>query len=412
MEFFDLIPLDEAVESLIGALEENLMEEEVPVEESLGRVLSRDVLAPEPLPGFSRSAMDGYAVNAADTFGAGEGLPAYLTVAGEIVMGESPGRPLLTGEAMAVATGGVMPEGADAVVMVEMTERKGETLEVVRAVAPGENVVEEGEDVSEGSTVFLAGQVLNPPQIGALVGLGISRVSVYRLPVVGIISTGDELVPPRTKPGPGQIRDINSAALAAALRKAGCLSREYGIVSDDQGKLKEAVTGALRECDAVLISGGSSVGTRDVTVKVMGELGPPGVLAHGLYLKPGKPTLVAVSEGRMVLGLPGNPASALTVFDLVAVPALRVLRGEKISSVVRPPRIVRARLGRSLSSQSGRLDLVRVKLEREPDGLVAIPVLGKSSLIGTLARARGQVRIPEGTEGLEAGETVMVELLD
>ncbi len=409
--FLKLKSLPEAVEELLGALPEPRPgEETVPADRALGRVLSGDVEAPEDLPGFARSSMDGYAVRASDTFGAGEGLPAYLDLVGEVPMGSAAGLEVVPGQAARISTGGILPGGADAVVMVENTELSGGTIEVVKGVAPGENVVGPDEDVSRGSTLFTAGQELGPAQLGALAGLGIQEVRVFALPVVGIVSTGDELVPPGSKPGPGQVRDVNSPALAAAVEQAGCLARNYGIVGDDLEALLAAAREALASCDALVISGGSSAGVRDVTVDVLDALGEPGVLAHGLYLKPGKPTLIAVCGGKPAIGLPGNPASALAVFREVMLPLLGHLRGLVPGPWSRAPRVVEARLDRSVSSATGRLELVPVSLRTEGMALVASPVLGRSSLIGTLARAHGQVRIPEGSEGIEQGETVTVEL--
>lgn len=412
-DFLELIHLPEAVALLLGALpERDLPGEEMESAEAHGRVLAHDVTAPEDLPGFERSTMDGYAVRAADTFGAGEGLPAYLELAGEVLMGAPAGVDVSDGRAVRISTGGALPGGADAVVMVENTELSGSTLEVVKGVAPGENTVRPDEDVARGSLLFSRGQVLGPAQVGALVGLGVLRVKVYRLPRVAILSTGDELVAPEEKPGPGQVRDINSATLRAAVLEAGCEARAFGIVADDFERLLAASREAMEECDALLISGGSSAGLRDMTADVLGALGEPGVLAHGIYLKPGKPTLIAVCDGLPALGLPGNPASALAVFREVMVPLLEHLRGEVPGPGSGAARTVEAVMERSVSSATGRLELVPVSLRAGGGGLIASPVLGKSSLIGTLARARGQVRVPEGSEGLEQGETVIVELFE
>ena len=407
-----LVSPEEAVGKLIVALSDReLLVEEVNTIDALGRVASRDIAAPEDLPGFKRSSMDGFAVRASDTFGAGEGQPAYLELIGEVPMGAPSPLKAKPGQTLRISTGGVLPDGADAVVMVENTELSATTVEVVKGVAPGENIVRRDDDIAKGALLLEIGKMLGPSHIGALVGLGITKLPVFVLPIVGIISTGDELVPPDDKPRAGQVRDVNSAALAAAVAQAGCVSRTHGIIRDDYGLLLEASRSALSGCDALIISGGSSAGVRDVTVDVIRELGKPGLLAHGIYLKPGKPTLIAVCEGRPVLGLPGNPASALAVFREVFVPVLRALRGE-IPDRIRSARSVEAVLGRSVASDPGRLELVPVTLSARESGLVAVPVAGKSNLIGTLARAQGQVRIPEGSEGLEHGEHVIVELME
>ena len=411
--FLELMHLPEAVAVLLESLGNmDPAVEEVGLAEALGRVLAGDIFAPEDLPGFERSSMDGYAVRASDTFGASEGLPAYLELTGEVPMGAPAEIAVGPGQAVRISTGGVLPEGADAVVMVENTELSGATVEVVKGAAPGDNTVRPDEDVARGSLLSGKGQVLGPAQIGALAGLGIQNVRVFKRPLVAILATGDELVPTEKRPGPGQVRDVNTAALCASVVQAGCEARAYGIVEDDFDTLLATSRAALRECDALIISGGSSAGVRDLTVDVLRELGEPGVLAHGIYLKPGKPTLIAVCNGKPVLGFPGNPASALAVFREVMVPVLKRLGGEEPGPTSIVPRVVEAVIERSVSSATGRLELVPVSLRLENGALMATPVLGKSSLIGTLARARGQVRIPEGSEGLEAGERVIVELLE
>jgi len=410
-EFLNLVHLNEAVRLLLEGLPEGgVATEEVEASRAPGRVIAGDIVAPEDVPGFDRSGMDGFAVRASDTFAASEGLPVYLELTGEVPMGRATAIEVAPQEAVRISTGGVMPEGSDAVVMVENTEVSGETVEVVKGVAPGENVIRKDEDIARGALLFPSGQVLGPAQVGALVALGITEVSVYRLPVVGIISTGNELVPPSETPGPGQVRDVNSTALAASVVRAGCLARTYGIAADEFGVLLEVSRRVLDECDALIISGGSSMGVRDLTVDILDRLGPPGTLAHGIYLKPGKPTLIAVCDGKPALGLPGNPASALTVFEEVMAPVLAALRGEIKRGA--GARTVQAILERSVASATGRLELVPVSLGLEGELLKATPIQGKTNLIGTLARADGNVRILEGCEGIERGERVTVELHD
>lgn len=408
-----LVHLEEALGRMLDALLDVAPKlEEVETGEALGRVVAPAIEAPEDLPGFTRSSMDGYAVLASDTFGAGEGMPAYLELAGEVQMGRPGALSVGPGRALRISTGGALPRGADAVVMVENTELSGNTVEIVHAVAPGENTIERDEDVAKGDVVLRKGQVMGPAQIGALAGLGVTRLSVFASPVVGIISTGDELVPADERPGPGRVRDVNSAALAASVRQAGCIPSEYGIVEDDYERLLEASRRALSGCDALIVSGGSAAGVRDMTVDVLGALGKPGVLAHGIYLKPGKPTLLAVCGGKPVMGFPGNPASALAVFRELMLPVLAHLRGEATDVAPRAARQAKAVMDRSVASATGRVELVPVTLHAGRGGLAATPIMGKSNLIGTLARARGNVRIPEGSEGLERGQHVIVELLE
>lgn len=410
--FLRLTYLSEAVGLLLENASSPSRLETVSIAEAAGRVLAEDVVSPEDVPGFDRSQMDGFAVRAADTFGAGEGLPAYLDLIGEVMMASESGLSVGAGQAARISTGGFMPEGTDAVVMVENTELSGLTVEVVKAVAPGENVVARDEDIAAGTVLLARGLALRAAHVGALAAVGVETVIVFRRPVVGIISTGDEVVPAGTRPGPGQVRDVNTPALASAVREARCEPRSYGVVSDDLEKLTAAARAALAECDALLMSGGSSAGVRDMTQEVLSSLGEPGVLAHGIYLKPGKPTLLAACSGKPVVGLPGNPASALTVFREVVLPVLSRLRGEGPSPEAVARRTVEAVMERSVASAAGRLELVPVALKTGEDGMAAMPVLGKTSLIGTLARADGQVRIPEGREGLEQGERVTVELFD
>lgn len=396
----------ESVPGPVGEVEEKR------IDEAIGRVAARDVLSPEDLPGFDRSSMDGFAVRAADTFGASEGSAAYLELAGEVMMGRASDLSVGAGQALRISTGGVMPDGADAVVMVENTELAGNTVEVVKGVAPGENTIARDEDVTERSVLVERGQALGPAQMGALAGVGILTVSVYRRPVVAILSTGDEVVPADSRPEPGQVRDINTIALAASAVLAGCTARECGIVGDDFDSLLAAARGALDEADVLLISGGSSAGVRDMTLGVLDALGEPGVVAHGLYFKPGKPTLLAVCGGKLALGLPGNPASALAVFQEVLTPALMKLRGERPGPASFTPRTVEAVMERSVASAPGRMELVPVALRETEEGYVASPILGKPNLIGTLVRAQGNVRVGEGVEGLEQGQRVTVEMME
>jgi molybdopterin molybdotransferase len=411
--FLKLIDVDEALARLLEALpEEPRSHETVVAGEAVGRVCARNVVAGEDLPGFDRSSMDGYAVKASDTFGASEGLPAYLELKGEVQMGAATSLKVAAGETAGISTGAVMPEGADAVVMVELTQQEGTSIEVLRPVAPGENVIRRDEDVPAGAVAVGKGRCIGAGQVGVLAALGILEVEVFARPVIGVISTGDELVEVEDSPGPGQVRDVNSAALSAAIEIAGCEAKRYGIVGDELEVLLEVSRRALVECDAVIISGGSSAGVRDVTVDVISRLGSPGLLAHGIYLKPGKPTLVGVCDGRPVLGFPGNPASAIAVFNELFEPMLGRLKGLEQVSWTKPVKVVRAVMERPVSSGTGRLELVPVTLREESGKLLAAPVPGRPNLIGTLARARGNVRIPKGVEGIAAGAEVEVEMLD
>jgi molybdopterin molybdotransferase len=303
----------------------------------------------------------------------------------------------------------MLPEGGDAVVMVEHTEAVDERLiEVTRPVAPGENVVRRGDDVRAGETVLPAGHRLRGADLGALAGLGILEVAVAAKPRVALIPTGDEVVDPRERPGPGQIRDINTTALAAAVRENGGEPVPYGIVRDDPSLLKATVARALEASELVLISGGSSVGTRDWTLEVLLSFPRSELLVHGVSIRPGKPVIVVRVGERWVIGLPGNPVSALVVYDQFVRPLQRRLEGD--TRALPAAGRVMARLATNLASEPGKEDYVRVRVRAEEDGLVTEPVLGKSALVMTLVQADGLVVIPENAEGIEAGEQVEVEL--
>lgn len=404
-EFFTVLPPEDALRRLRGHLQTPLPAEEVPLAEALGRVLAEPLRAPEPLPAFPRSTVDGYAVRAADTFGATEGLPAYLRVIGEVPMGRPPAFRMGPGEAAWISTGGMLPEGADAVVMVERTQRLDEeTLEVFRPVAPGENVIAVGEDVAAGAVAFPAGHRLRPQDLGALAALGIVRVPVVCRPRVALVGSGDEIVPPDRTPGPGQVRDVNTFSLLGLIRQHGGEPLPFGIAPDRLEDLEAMARRALAAADLLVFTAGSSVGTRDLTATVITRLGPPGILAHGLAIKPGKPTLVAFCDGKPVLGLPGNPVSAFVVARMLLVPLLYAMQGLEPPAPIQQP----ARLTHNIPSAPGRIDWVPVRLERREDGWWAEPLFGKSNLIFTLARSDGLVMVPLDLNGLQAGDRVEV----
>ena len=409
-EFLELLPPAKALGLFIKALPPASPEvEEIPTASASGRVLAVPVAAAEPLPGFTRSTVDGYAVFAADTFGASDSLPVYLSLAGEVAMGRSPDFELNRTQAALIHTGGMLPEGADAVVMVEMTQntRAGE-IEVMRAVAVGENILRAGEDVSPGSEVIPRGTLIRAMEIGGLAALGVMTVRVAHRPRIGILSSGDEVVPPDRNLRPGQVRDVNSYTLAALVEKEGGEPVLYGIIKDTREDLERAVRQALKQCDAVVITAGSSASTRDLTAQVIQKMGEPGVLVHGVNVKPGKPTILGVCNGKAVIGLPGNPVSALVIARIFVLPVLHYLLGmeNKMRSLV-----VSARLAVNLASQAGREDWVPVRLKRTARGLEADPIFYKSNLIFSLVRADGLVHIPADANGLEAGERVEVEIL-
>jgi molybdopterin molybdotransferase len=386
--------------------------EEVELAEACGRVLAAPIAAPEAVPGFLRATMDGYAVKAQDTFGAGAGAPQYLEIKGEVPMGVAPAREVGGGETLRVATGAMLPVGADAVVMIEYTaEHPDGTLEVRRAVAPGENVLAPGDDVARGERLFPAGRRLRPQEIGLLAALGIRRLAAYQRPRVAIISSGDEIVPLNEKPGPGQVRDSNAYLAAAQVAAWGGLPLMFGIIADDFSALRNSLAAALEASDLILISGGSSVGVRDLTLTAIQDLPGAEILVHGVALRPGKPTILAAlgaTPAKPLLGLPGHPASAAVVMEVLGRPLLLHLAGAGGQSPW--GRAVTAGLSRNLAGATGREDYVRVRLRREGATLWADPVLGPSGLLSPLVKSDGLVMIPLGVEGLFKGEEVRVQL--
>jgi len=413
----DLLGREEALEvadALKRLLEQKTRAPEVEslgIEFAYGRVLSEDIISPENLPGFNRSTMDGYAVHSADTFGASDTMPVYLELRGQVMMGRSPDISIGRGETVQIPTGGMLPEGADSVVMFEYTNRVDDTMvEMMKAVSPNENVILADEDVKAGEIVLRSGRRLKPQDIGALAGLGVLEVSVYRKPTVTIIGTGDEVVSPEEPLSPGKVRDINSYNLAGLITALNTVARRKGIVEDDFDRLKNAVGEAVAESDMVLITGGSSVGTKDYTSRVIDELGSPGVLFHGVAMKPGKPLIAGVVDGVPVFGLPGHPAAITVSFDTFIEPLLVKMTGERTPCHIPSRRTVRALFSRNLSSSSGREEHVRVAVEKRDDALWAVPVLGKSGLVRTLVRADGIVIIPMNKSGVYEGEEVEVRL--
>ena len=380
----------------------------MPFLDAINGVLGEDIKALGPLPAFNRSAMDGYAVKARDTFGASESMPALLSLAGEVPMGQPAGFSLESGQAAAVATGAMLPEGSDAVSMVEYTEKlDSQTLAVYRPVGPGENVLHRGDDMGEGQVLCRKGERLTPRHVALLAAQGIPEVPLVKPPLVGIISTGNELVGLEEEPRAGEIRDVNSYALASLALQAGAQPRLYGIVRDDAGSLKEALSRGIQETPLVLISGGSSVGAADYTAEVINSLGSPGIIFHGVSMRPGKPTMFGILGDTPVFGLSGNPASAMVTFRLLVEPALH----QRFGLTPEPKIYVPARLTRSLASAQGREDYIRVHLQKREGSLWAEPLFGPAGFLSPLARARGLVKIGQNSEGLKEGEEIEVELL-
>ena len=384
--------------------------EHVPLAEAYGRVLAQDAAAREDLPPFDRSTVDGFAVRADDVARAGPDGPAVLRLAGEVQMGETAPVGAGAGEAVRIPTGGMLPPGADAVVMLEDVDERDGRIAVRRPARPGDNVIRRAEDVRRGEVALRPGTRLRPQDVGLLAAVGITDVPVFVRPRVAIIATGDEIVPADRTPEGGQVRDVNTYTLAALVRQEGGVPRVAGIVEDVYDVLLRALRDARREADLVLVSGGSSVGEKDAVARAIGELGRPGVIVHGVSIKPGKPTILALVDGTPVIGLPGHPVSGMVIFDVFVRDVLSGLTGR---SDARPfGRGVRARLARPIPSGGVREDHIRVSLEQRDGGLAAVPVLGKSGIITTMTRADGVVVVPIGQRMLDAGTDVDVQLFE
>jgi len=409
-EFLKLVPPQEALGILFSKINPQTQAEIVPVQDALARVASEDILSPQDLPDFRRSTVDGYAVLAKNTHGASETLPAYLNIAGEVPMGSRPDFSLSGKVCSVIHTGGMLPPGANAVVMLEDAQRleSGE-IEIYRSVAAGENVIEIGEDVKAGEVILTRGTRLRPPEIGGLLGLGITEINVARKPRIAILSSGDEVVPPARRTEPGQVRDINSYALGSLIRDIGAEPVHYGIIPDNHDDMRSAMEKALKECDHIIVTAGSSASSRDLTAEIMNSMGNPGVLVHGVSIKPGKPTIFAVSGMQVMIGLPGNPVSALVIAKILVVPIIEAYLGldrDQLSPAIQ------AELTVNVASQAGREDWIPVRLRKNEQGsYLAEPVFGRSNLIFILARADGLVKIPSSTTGLEAGASVLVQLM-
>lgn len=382
--------------------------EKIQSEEAYDRVFAENIFASDDLPGFTRSTVDGYAVRSKDSYGASESLPAFFQVIGEVKMGNKADQVIQQGEAVLIHTGGMLPKDADAVVMLENTQITipGE-IEVSKAVAPNENIIAAGEDVKTGSLIFQRGTKIRTGDIGALMSLGIMEINVFPKLKVGIISSGDEIVEPKYTLQPGQVRDINSYLLSALVQKHGAIPTRYGIVADDKELLRKAVEKAHRENDLVIVTAGSSASVRDFTAEVIQSIGDPGVLVHGVNVRPGKPTILALCDQKPIIGLPGNPVSAYVVANIFVVPLIKKLNGE---ANFLDQQIKKGILTVNLNSVSGREDWVPVKINETANSqLISIePVFYKSNLIFSIIRADGFVRIPPDVTGYSTGAEVEV----
>ena len=400
----DVLTPEEVLNLLKKEFSPSGMTEKVSLREAPGRVLSEDILADEYVPDFNRSTVDGYALKASDTFGCSDAIPAILPLHGEVFMGQAADFTLPTGECCYVPTGGAVPEGADCVVMIEYSEDFGDgTIGISKAGAPGLNMIFRGDDVFPGKKILEKGRVLNASDIGALAAIGCCCVPVTAKIKIGILSTGDELVPPEEKPEAGQVRDVNSPLLEALFQGPCTEVRNYGIVVDNEELLCEKMTKAVAECDMVLVSGGSSVGVKDASCRTIESLGT--LLMHGIAIKPGKPTILGKAGNKPIFGLPGHPVAAFTVAKLFAMPALHILCGARVNRYTVP-----AVMSESVGANHGRAQVGSVKLQRDGDRLTAIPIRTKSGLITNLAGADGLYEIARDCEGLEKNAEVEIDV--
>ena len=407
MEYLHCMGFDQAQKLICAKLEESFVGAElVELPAALGRITAEEILSTEDLPPFDRSTVDGYAVRSEDTFGASESAGALFSVVGEVCMGQETNLKLHPGEAAAVPTGGMLPAGADSVVMLEYTERPdGETLIVQKTVAPNDNVMTRGEDIAAGACVIGQGTRIMPQHIGLLAACGYHHLWVREKIKVALISSGDELVDIHESPAFGQIRDVNSYSLAAMLTELGCEVERIGIVKDSYEHFLSSLSDAVTYFHMVVISGGSSVGVKDFTVPAMQALGQPGILFHGLAVKPGKPTIFGMAGSVPVFGLPGHPVAALMICGQLVAAAVHRMTGEKPKNAVGG---VPAMLTRNIASAPGRDDFIQVRLLKRNEGYAAEPVLGKSGLISIMAQADGVIHIPTEKSGLYEGEQVFV----
>jgi len=380
--------------------------ETLPIEEAFNRIIAQEVRSKENIPLFDRSSVDGYAVKAKDTFGASEAMPAQLLFKGSVQMGETPDFQLEEGECAYIPTGGELPQGADGIVMVEYSEDFDGEILLQKSVSPGENVVYKGDDVKEGDLVLQPGKRLRPQDIAVLASLGYSRVEVQKKLKIAIISTGDEIIPITETPRGAQVRDINSYGVYASALRWGLEPVVKGIVRDDWDSLEKAMGEAVQEADIAVISGGSSVGNKDMTAKIIDGVGEPGIFVHGIAVKPGKPTILAKAKGKALVGLPGHPASAFMIFNTIVHKLVQVM--EHSSGTERSR--IQLKMKGKYPSNGGREEYLPVQVVNEDGMLFAKPIFGKSGMISLMTRSDGYVIIPRGSEGLNDGQEVQVEL--
>ena len=386
--------------------------ERIMTADALHRVPADDIPSPTDLPDFVRSTVDGFAVKSADTHGASGAIPTYLVIIEDVPVGSMPQKIIRPGESASVVTGGAVPEGADAVVMVEHTNQIDErTVEISRGVSFHENIILPGEDMKRGDIVTYRGRRLNPYDVGALMGVGITEIVVFKKPRVALFSTGDEVVEPCQSPPPGKVRDINKYALSSAVIDSGGIPVRLDNVSDSPVAIEGAISRGIDESDVIILSGGSSVGGMDFTLSSINNLGSPGVIVHGISIKPGKPTIFGVIRDTPIFGLPGHPVGALVVFMVFVSPFIRMIGGEANPSPFETK--IQAKITRNIPGSPGKDSFFPVCLSQNEGGCeseipLATPVFGKSGLISILTRSNGLIRIPAMKEGINEGEVVTV----
>jgi molybdopterin molybdotransferase len=408
MQFFKVKTVEETFQMIDELIPVTQKTEVRKLENALHYILAEPIIATENVPGFDRSTVDGYAVRASDTYGSSDSMPGFLNMVGEVKMGEMASHPVGSGQAIYVPTGGMLPPKSDSVIMIEHCEDIDGLLNTYKQVAPGENVIRKGEDIKEGEVLLEAGTKLRPQELGAIAALGVTEVTVFRRLKVGYLSSGDEIVPFETKTiEVGQIRDINHLTIAGLANEWDIDVVYGGIVKDDYKIFQQKAQEIYNEVDCLILSGGSSVGAKDYTTEVIQSLGDPGVFVHGISIKPGKPTILALANSKPVIGLPGHPASAMIIFRLFGERILKKLSGQTLEK--KPDRVF-AKITKNIPSAPGRSDYIRVKLLEKDSEWWAEPIIGKSGLITTLVKSDGIVEIHSEKEGILQGEYVPVIL--
>ncbi|MBZ9606986.1 molybdopterin molybdotransferase MoeA [Clostridium estertheticum] len=404
MEFFNVVSVKEAKQIIDSSFIYKIESEKINIMQSVNRISFKDIKAECNIPEFKRSTVDGFAVRSRDVFGASEGLPSMLELKGEVFMGNIPPSDIAGGECLYVPTGGMLPESVDSVVMVEYSHKLDDnTILIYSPVAMGDNVIQIGEDINTQDIVVKKGSKLRPYEIGVLASIGISEVMVYKRPRVGIISTGDEVVPCEVKPSLGEVRDINTYLIWSLLLEDGMEPVSYGIIKDDYELLKSATQKAFNECDVVLISGGSSVGTKDHTLKVIASFDDGEVLVHEIAVKPGKPTIIGKHKEKIIFGLPGHPLACCIIYKILVQNYIYslMLQSEKIYGT-------NAVMSINYHKAKGREEYLPVELETIEGMVIAKPVFGKSGIITAFSKAWGYIKIEKNAEGLKEGQAVEV----